>query len=79
MKKKIPAAPVPAPKGFQKLSSFSKGMLIGLSTLALLLVIITGLDMGGFHLIWPEVIPMGCLLPCGLSQFLRAPQDRSYH
>ena len=24
-------------------------------------------------------IPMGCLLPCGLSQFLRAPQDRSYH
>lgn len=64
MKKKIPAAPVPAPapRGFQKLSSFSKGMLIGLSTLALLLVIITALDMGGFHLIWPEVIPMGCLL-----------------
>ena len=24
-------------------------------------------------------IPMGCLLPCALSQFLRAPQDRSYH
>ena len=24
-------------------------------------------------------IPMGCLLPCDLNQFLRAPQDRSYH
>ena len=24
-------------------------------------------------------IPMGCLLPCALSQFLRAPQDRSDH
>ena len=24
-------------------------------------------------------IPMGCLLPCSLSQYLRAPQDRSYH
>lgn len=24
-------------------------------------------------------IPLGCLLPCDLNQFLRAPQDRSYH
>lgn len=24
-------------------------------------------------------IPMGCLLPCDMNQFLRAPQDRSYH
>lgn len=64
MKKKIPAAPVPAPapKGFQKLSSFSKGMLIALSAIALLLVLVTFMDMSGFHLIWPEIIPLGCLL-----------------
>ncbi len=24
-------------------------------------------------------IPMGCLLPCGIKQFMRAPQDRSNH
>ena len=64
MKKKIPAAPVPAPapKGFQKLSAFSKGMLIALSAIALLLVLVTFMDMSGFHLIWPEIIPLGCLL-----------------
>lgn len=24
-------------------------------------------------------IPLGCIVPCDLNQFLRAPQDRSYH
>ena len=59
--KNIPAAPAPEKKERKPLSTFSKGMIIAISALALLLVALTLLDAGGIHLISPDIIPLGCI------------------
>lgn len=59
--KNIPAAPAPEKKERKPLSTFSKGMIIAISVLALLLVALTLLDAGGIHLISPDIIPLGCI------------------
>lgn len=48
------------------MSTFSKGMMIASSAVALALVILTFIDMAGYHLLVPEVIPMGCLVVLAL-------------
>lgn len=64
--KKIPVAPQTEKKERAPISTFSKGMMIAGSAVALVLVILTLIDMAGYHLLVPEVIPMGCLLMIAL-------------
>ena len=44
------------------LSPFSKGIIITVGVMSLILIILTMLDSNGLHLKWPEVIPIGSTL-----------------
>ena len=63
--KKIPAVPVAAKKK-QGLSRFSKTMMAICSALALILMLATIIDLSGYHLLSPEVVPVGCIFECAL-------------
>ena len=59
--KKIPAAPA-VEKKKQPRSTFSKVMMSISGAFALILVLFTLIDLSGYHLLSPELVPIGCIL-----------------
>lgn len=59
--KKIPAQPAYEKKEKKPLSTLSKVMLILIGILSLVMITITFIDMAGYHLIVPEINPIGCI------------------
>jgi len=63
--KRIPAAPAAA-KQKKTMSSFSKTMMAITGALALILLLITVIDLSGYHLLAAEVTPIGCIFEMAL-------------
>ena len=48
------------------MSTFSRTMMAVTGVIATVLVILTLIDMAGYHLLWPVIVPMGCLVEVAL-------------